>query len=285
MKIKTALLTLVLLGLPGLNSALAQVGIGTSDPKTTLQVEGDHSTTTTADGIQGPSLSLAQLDAKIASYGRVQDGAIVYIDDVFIGSTSSATANITTKGYYYYDATNNVWKAMGTTYSVGDFAQGGIVFWVDETGQHGLVAAKEDITELRWYAGTLGVTQAKGDGPYAGEANTSIIIAVQAAIGDDGISYAARKCNELQITEGGKTYGDWYFPSKEELNLMYQNKATIDAIAVANGGSSFASAFYWSSTETEENSFWFAWRQSFVDGSQMIDDKIDTNRIRAVRAF
>ncbi len=29
-------------------------------------------------------------------------------------------------------------------YSVGDFAQGGIVFWVDETGQHGLVCAKED---------------------------------------------------------------------------------------------------------------------------------------------
>lgn len=30
------------------------------------------------------------------------------------------------------------------TYKVGDFAHGGIVFWVDETEQHGLVCAKED---------------------------------------------------------------------------------------------------------------------------------------------
>jgi len=31
-----------------------------------------------------------------------------------------------------------------TTYSVGDFAQGGIVFWLDETGQHGLIASPAD---------------------------------------------------------------------------------------------------------------------------------------------
>lgn len=30
------------------------------------------------------------------------------------------------------------------TYAVGDFAQGGIVFWIDEIGQHGLVCSKED---------------------------------------------------------------------------------------------------------------------------------------------
>ena len=30
------------------------------------------------------------------------------------------------------------------TYKVGDFAHGGIVFWVDETGQYGLVCAKKD---------------------------------------------------------------------------------------------------------------------------------------------
>ena len=105
------------------------------------------------------------------------------------------------------------------TYRVGDFAQGGIVFWVDETGQHGLVCAKSDQSGgIRWYAGTHGSTQAKGDGPYSGEANTAIIIAAQVAIGDDGNTYAARSCNELEITERGKTYGDWYLPSKFELN-------------------------------------------------------------------
>lgn len=174
-------------------------------------------------------------------------------------------------------------ESVSTTFSVGDFAQGGIVFWVDETGQHGLVAAKEDqSTGVRWYAGTYGNTQAKGDGPFSGEANTSIIIAAQVAIGDDGSTYAARICNELQVTEGGKTYGDWYLPSKEELNLMYQNKATIDATAGANGGSGFASANYWSSTEGSSNG---AWKQDFANGFQNNSIKSFTFRVRAVRAF
>jgi len=169
------------------------------------------------------------------------------------------------------------------TYSVGDFAHGGIVFWVDETGQHGLVCTKTDqSTGVRWYAGTSGYTQANGDGPYAGEANTSIIIAAQVAIGDDNSTYAARICNELQITEGGKTYGDWYLPSKAELNLMYQNKATIGATAAANGGSAFASANYWSSTEYNNNN---AWKQNFNNGNQNNNNKNNTNYVRAVRGF
>jgi len=179
------------------------------------------------------------------------------------------------------DITNNVISEH--KYQIGDFAKGGIVFWLDETGEHGLVCVKEDqSTGVRWYAGTFGNTQAKGDGPYAGEANTSIIIAAQVAIGDDGNTYAARICNELQITEGSKTYGDWYLPSKEELNLMYQNKTTINATAIANGGSGFASAYYWSSTEYSNFN---AWRQYFANGFQFTTSKNPTIYMRAIRAF
>ena len=199
---------------------------------------------------------------------------------VTAGTNVTVTGSGTTASPYVVNATAG---SGSTTFSVGDFAQGGIVFWVDETGQHGLVAAKEDqSTGVRWYAGTYGNTQAKGDGPFSGEANTSIIIAAQVAIGDDGSTYAARICNELQVTEGGKTYGDWYLPSKEELNLMYQNKATIDATAGVNGGSGFASASYWSSTEYNNN---FAWLQSFVNGFQNYVYKYYTYYVRAIRAF
>ena len=170
------------------------------------------------------------------------------------------------------------------TYSIGDFAHGGIVFWVDETGQHGLVCAKEDQSSgVRWYAGTYGKTQAKGDGVYSGKANTAIIIAAQVAIGDDGNTYAARICNELQITEVGKTYGDWYLPSKYELNLMYQNKTTINNTASANAGSDFSTYSYWSSTEDGNNN---AWIQNFGYGVQKCYSKYYPNNSgRAVRAF
>lgn len=178
---------------------------------------------------------------------------------------------------------NVISLAGPVTYSVGDFAQGGIVFWVDETGEHGLVAAKEDqSTGIRWYAGSYGVTGATGDGVYAGKANTASIIAGHATIGDDGEMYAARLCDELEVMEGGKTYGDWYLPSKEELNLMYTNRAVIDSVAQANEGSGFASARYWSSTEINLLN---AWIQNFGNGNQDFDNKHLIHRVRAVRAF
>ncbi|MCD4833851.1 MAG: DUF1566 domain-containing protein [Bacteroidales bacterium] len=170
-------------------------------------------------------------------------------------------------------------------YQIGDFAQGGIVFWLDETGEHGLVCAKTDQdggSGVRWYAGTSGNTQAKGDGPYAGEANTAIIIAAQVAIGDDGNTYAARICNELQITESSKTYGDWYLPAKQELNLMCQNRETINATATANGGVAFVATYYWNSTEYSSS---YTWAQDFSSGNQHGSSKSNTYRVRAVRAF
>lgn len=172
------------------------------------------------------------------------------------------------------------------TYKIGDFAQGGIVFWVDETGQHGLVADKKDLyseNEIQWYNGNYTDTEANGDGVYAGEMNTMLIIANQGSISND---YAAGLCANYTVTESGVTYGDWYLPSKEELNLMYQNKATIDATAQANGGSVFASgawfSLYWSSTEISNND---AWCQYFGGGGQANCDKDGTRRVRAIRSF
>jgi hypothetical protein len=167
------------------------------------------------------------------------------------------------------------------TYQVGDFAQGGIIFWVDETGLHGLVAAKVDYAnKIQWYNGNYSNTEAHGDGVYAGEMNTMLIIASQ---GSDSNGYGAGVCANYTVTESGVTYGDWYLPSKEELNLMYQNKTTIDATAVANGGSAFnSSAYYWSSTEYNDNS---AWDQYFLNGLQSNYVKANISRVRAVRAF
>lgn len=177
------------------------------------------------------------------------------------------------------DATGNAtWKG----YSIGDFAQGGIIFWLDETGQHGLVVAKSDqATGVRWYAGTYGSTQAKGAGPFSGEMNTAIIIAAHVAIGDDGETYAARICNELQITEGGKTYGDWYLPSMSELGELYFNWDLISAVSIAHGGSALAN-IYWSSTEKTLNS---AWIFDYPTCSYSPGSKHFIFPVRAIRAF
>ena len=134
----------------------------------------------------------------------------------------------------------------------------------------------------RFDAGTPGRTQSKGDGIYAGKANTSIIIAAQVAIGDDGGTYAARICNELQITEDGVTYGDWYLPSRYELILMFQERMTISTTAVANGGAGLADDWYWSSTEGGGGT---AWLRHFQANTELNITTASPENVRGVRAF
>ena len=167
-------------------------------------------------------------------------------------------------------------------YKIGELAHGGMVFYVEPCGTKGLVAAEADQNGgvgIRWYAGDFGNTQAKGDGPYAGKANTSIIIAAHVAIGDDGNTYAARICNELQITQDGITYGDWYLPSLEELRLMYNNIG--QGSSLGNVGN-FTVDYYWSGTEYF---FGDAWGFSFGNAFANLFSKNFNLRVRAVRAF
>jgi hypothetical protein len=181
------------------------------------------------------------------------------------------------------DATTLEWSSAIKTYSIGDYVHGGIVFWVDETGQHGLVCAKKDQSaSMRWFGGTNGHTRAKGDGVFAGKANTAIIIAATVSIGDDNATYAARVCNELQLEEERvPKYGDWYLPSNHELNLMFLKKAEINATAGRQSGSSLSSA-YWSSTEIDKDG---AYKVNMSDGKGTETSKGSTSNVRAVRTF
>ena len=65
----------------------------------------------------------------------------------------------------------------------------------------------------------------------------------------------------------------WRLPTKDELNLLYENKEKI-------GG--FADNDYWSSTEDVNGD---AWSQSFSDGIQYDYVEGTTYSVRAVRAF
>lgn len=185
------------------------------------------------------------------------------------------------------DITNNVVSntSISTTYAVGDFAQGGIVFWVDETGEHGLVCAKNESSgqgsAYRWSYGSSYYTARYGNGPFSGEMNTFLIIA---HVGEGtALFYAAEYCAWETITEGDKTYGDWYLPSSGELSLMYDNKAIIEATALANGGSAFTLDFYWSSNPHGLNNK--AWGRDFGTGQASYEDRADWHRARAIRAF
>ena len=157
--------------------------------------------------------------------------------------------------------------------AIGQSYQGGIIFWIDATGQHGLIAPVFDQSSGRpWYNTIHRYVGTASDGLYAGEMNTAIEVAALIADNQTGL-FAARICADYDITVDGITYGDWYLPSKYELNLLYMNKNVLE---------NFANDMYWSSTEDAEFS---AWLQDFTDGYQGTTNKFYSLRIRAIRAF
>ena len=158
-------------------------------------------------------------------------------------------------------------------HTIGESYGGGIVFYVYDGGQHGLIAATTDqSTGIQWYNGTARNTGTTGDGLGASAMNTAMIVATQMADNQSG-NFAALVCANYSVTIGGVTYGDWYLPSKYELNLLYVQRTVV-------GG--FANNYYWSSTESGNL---VAWAQDFGSGGQVYGAKYATDDVRAVRAF
>ena len=126
---------------------------------------------------------------------------------------------------------------------------------------------------------TSNVTGAIRDNIYSGMMNTERII-----INQGNNAFAADIC--AQHDGGG--YGDWYLPSKWELNEMWEKLADSDGNGTNSGPADpgnlggFASAFYWSSAEFTSG---FAKDQDFSGGNQLLRIKNDFIRVRAVRAF
>ena len=66
----------------------------------------------------------------------------------------------------------------------------------------------------------------------------------------------------------------WRLPTKDELNILYQNKDKIGGFA--------GSYYYWSSTE---DGYGVAWIQNFSNGGQDYNGKSVPVSVRAVKAF
>ncbi|WPO92447.1 hypothetical protein [Chryseobacterium sp. HR92] len=97
-------------------TAHAQIGINTTSPKMTMDVEFQKDPLTGGPdnskhiGLKAPTLTREQLTQNTAIYGMDQSGALVYITDVNGGDMLGQRVNMNSKGYYYFDG--NVWKKM-----------------------------------------------------------------------------------------------------------------------------------------------------------------------------
>lgn len=152
-------------------------------------------------------------------------------------------------------------------YNIGESYAGGIIYYVDSTGLHGLVCAEDNqSTGAEWGCYGIEITGADGTAVGTGVQNTADIVAGCSIAG-----IAAKICADLVLND----YDDWFLPSKDELNLMYTN------LHLHNLGS-FAQDVYWSSTEESAN---LAWCKDFSYGGQGGGGKVATIHVKAIRTF
>jgi len=162
---------------------------------------------------------------------------------------------------------------------IGSYHAGGIVFYIDETGEHGLVVApiigdkvKSDVVEfykpvrVEWGPFMLDVSGTDCE-IGSGRSNTDLILAAT-----PGLITAASVCRDLTLNG----YNDWFLPSLFELNRMY-------FVLFFKGLFRFdRTQLVWSSTQASPGS---AWAMNFDDGDVYGSHKNNDYQVRAVRAF
>jgi hypothetical protein len=156
---------------------------------------------------------------------------------------------------------------------------GGIVFYIDVTGQHGYVCTPTDIsTGAMWQIG--GMSQIFTDISVditslgKGQSNTTFITTHYGAG-----NYAAYICDTCTVNG----YSDWYLPSRDELNQIYQGLYhTSHAL--------LPTTYYSSSSEDGDNAMWelYMWVSSGTTvGTEEagVNNKQRLDHVRAIRTF
>jgi hypothetical protein len=159
-------------------------------------------------------------------------------------------------------------------YKVGDKGPAGGWIFYDKgrvlNGWRYLEAAPKDELTAEWGAYGKRI-DGTATGVGTGKRNTELILEyLKNNTGELG--RAAQFCDE-QFAGG---FDDWFLPSKDELNLIYQNLKV-------KGLGGFGSGFYWSSSEVHNT---WIWAQQFSNGEQYsVIDKNSTRSVRAIRQF
>jgi len=149
---------------------------------------------------------------------------------------------------------------------LGQYHAGGIIFYLDNLKQHGLVCAPNDVGTAKWGCELAWINGTKPE-LGRGAQNTKAIVA-----GCSEDKFIAKVCDSVVLN----FYDDWYMPSKDELQLIYDN--------VHRQGKGNFGTVYHSSTEYDNSS---AWAMQFQGGNGISYNlwKGGTTIVRPVRSF
>jgi hypothetical protein len=169
---------------------------------------------------------------------------------------------------------NGSYGTIPAAHYVGESYGGGIVFYVYDNGQHGLIAATSNQSNgVIW--GTSNTIRTYASGIGGGKNNTAVIASYSNSNSDN----AASVCMNYSVTgSDGVTYADWYLPSYHELTLLFNQKS------LSGLNMNIGEWWYWSSTEMTNIG---AWTVKFKDG--YVNNQTQKNNagvlVRAIRHF
>ena len=163
---------------------------------------------------------------------------------------------------------------------IGEFYGGGIVFYLysDSLGtEHGLVASLSDLSSSCLW-GFPDLTVPNCNSSWDGAANTRAFIAAGGKS-----KFAIGLC--ATYSSGG--YSDWYMPSIDEFNLLFNQRFIINKQLALDGDpntNGIVQRYYWSSTQqTASHARYFNAGAGFADDGSK--NNLPNPHVRAIRSF
>lgn len=195
--------------------------------------------------------------------------------------TDMGTSQLLSVPFAMYAASGNAGPpgppgAGAFTHYIGELYGGGVVFHVYRDAanvEHGLIVALNDQSVSQFWSNLFtNLIGPAAQSTWNGLSNSNAIVG-QAS----HTSSAAKLC--LDLVSGGQN--DWYLPSIDELNLLYNSKFNVNK-TLSTAGTQIGLNNYWSSTEMINTS---AWLFSFDYGFPGDFDKNNLFYVRAIRAY
>lgn len=217
------------------------------------------------------TISSQLLSVPYALYAK-KAGTAVESDPKF---STSLASGITAADTAYWN------QKLNGGHFVGELYGGGVIFYVDRSGQHGMICAMESPPGYGQWSNLTVLIGQDGESDWNGQGNSNAIISQSGHVNS-----AAKDCDDYTNSDFGTgVFTDWYLPAIGQLLKLYVAFYEVNKVVEGDGNPATFPVYktvYWTSTEQGEN---YAYYLDFINGNSGYSGKYNFMAVRAIRSF